>query len=200
MIAHAIRAAQESGLFARVLVSTDDAEIMEVARAAGAEVPFVRPAVLADDMTPTVPVIQHAIQTLGVADGVPVCCIYACVPFLAPADLVAGLALLETEVAPYAFPVTAFPSPIQRALRLGADGRVAPFFPENVSVRTQDLEPAYHDAGQFYWGRARSWAAGLSLHGHGAGLLIPAWRVVDIDTPEDWERAEAMARAILSAP
>ncbi len=200
MIAHALRAARASGLFARIIVSTDDSEIMAVARAEGAEVPFVRPAELADDHTPTVPVIAHAIAALGVGADVPVCCIYACVPFLAADDLAAGLALLETGVAPYVFPVTPFPSPIQRALRRGADGRVAPFFPENVNVRTQDLEPAYHDAGQFYWGRAASWGAGLSIHGHAAGLVIPSWRVVDIDTVEDWERAEAMARLLLPQP
>lgn len=197
MIGWAIGAALGSGLFDRVVVSTDDTEIIEVARAHGADVPFVRPAELADDHTPTVPVIRHAIEALGVDGGTAVCCIYACVPFLAAQDLADGLALLAEGPAAYAFPVTPFPSPIQRALRRDADGRVRPFFPENVNVRTQDLEPAYHDAGQFYWGRAEAWTAGLSIHGHGAGLVIPAWRVVDIDTPEDWERAEAMAGALL---
>ena len=200
MLAYAVEAALGSGLFGHVMVSTDDAEIAAAARALGAEVPFERPAELADDHTPTVPVIAHAIEhfrTLGWEFGA-VCCIYPAVPFLQTADLRQALELLEKGGADYAFPVAAFASPIQRALRRLPDGRVQPFRPEYVQTRSQDLEPAYHDAGQFYWGRTEAWLASRSVHANGVGLVIPHWRVVDIDTQEDWERAELLYRALSS--
>jgi pseudaminic acid cytidylyltransferase len=203
MIAYAIDAAQRSGLFAHVLVSTDDAEIAGIARDLGAELPFARPPELADDHTPTVPVIAHAIREC-IALGWPVaqaCCIYPGVPLIRAADVASALQLLDEHGgAGYTFPVTPFPSAIQRALRRGPDGRVAPFHPEYVDTRTQDLEPAYHDAGQFYWGSAEAWLAGLSIHAHGRAIVLPEWRVVDIDTPADWERAEALFHALRSLP
>jgi len=198
MIAWAIGAAKASGLFDRVIVSTDDAEIEAAALDAGAELPFRRPAELADDHTPTVPVIQHAIQACRDL-GWPVrwaCCIYPGVPFLQTEDLAAGFDLLQQHGGEgYVFPVTGFPSPIQRALKRADDGKVEPFNPEHVATRTQDLEPAFFDAGQFYWGAADTWLKGLNLHAHGRAIVLPEWRVVDIDTPADWERAEALHRA-----
>lgn len=203
MIGYAIDAALESGQFDRVIVSTDDAEIAEIARARGAELPFLRPAALADDHTPTVPVIQHAIEACdelgwGITHA---CCIYPGVPFIRASDLAAAFDLLEANGGEgYTFPVTGFPSPIQRALKRGGDGTVAPFNPEHVGTRTQDLEPAYFDAGQFYWGRAQAWLAGLNIHANGRAIVLPEWRVVDIDTPDDWERAEALHRVIAAMP
>lgn len=194
MIAHAISIARNSGLFDRVVVSTDDAEIAGVAKECGAEVPFVRPAELADDHTPTVPVIAHAIsacQDLGWNID-HVCCIYPAVPFMHESDLVAALHILETNDVGYVFPVTAFHSAIQRALRRLPNGLMEPFYNQYVTVRTQDLEPAFYDAGQFYWGLAQTWLDGKIIHQHGVGLVIPNWRVVDIDTVEDWQRAELM--------
>lgn len=200
MIGYAIRAALASGAFDRVIVSTDDAEIAEVASAHGAEVPFFRPPELADDQTPTVPVIAHAIRACeelswSVQD---VCCIYPGVPFISTEDLRVAHALLLAKGANYVFPVTGFPSPIQRALRRLPDGGVRPFQPEHVATRTQDLEPGYFDAGQFYWGRKQSWLDGLNIHLYGTTLVIPEWRVVDIDTPADWERAELVYSALFA--
>ena len=197
MIGHAIDTARASGVFDKVVVSTDDSEIAEIARAFGADVPFQRPAELADDFTPTVPVIAHAVdacQTLGWEVSY-ACCIYPGVPFLQIEDLLAGWALLNQSGAPYVFPVTEFPSAIQRALRRGNDGRMSPFYPEFELTRTQDLEPAYHDAGQFYWGRAQAWLSNMRVHTTGVGMVIPNWRVVDIDTLIDWERAEILFAA-----
>ena len=200
MIGYAIDAALESGQFDRVIVSTDDSEIAEIARERGAELPFMRPAELADDHTPTVPVIQHAIQACnelgwGVAHA---CCIYPGVPFIQAADLATAFDLLEASGSEeYVFPVALFPSAIQRALRRTEDGKVAPFNPEHALTRTQDLEPGYYDAGQFYWGAAAAWLAGLTIHAHGRAIILPEWRVVDIDTPEDWERAEQLYRAFM---
>ncbi|MGZ8157559.1 MAG: pseudaminic acid cytidylyltransferase [Methylobacter sp.] len=201
MIAGAIEVAKASGLFEHIVVTTDDAEISELARAWGAKVPFVRPAELADDYTPTVPVVAHAIgacQALGWQVD-QVCCIYPAVPFMQCADLVAALQMLEENGADYVFPVAAYPSAIQRALRQLPNGLMEPFYSQYASTRTQDLEPTYYDAGQFYWGRVHAWLDGKNIHQHGMGLVIPSWRVVDIDNAEDWHRAELMFAAFNGA-
>ncbi|BAN36704.1 putative NeuA [Sulfuricella denitrificans skB26] len=191
MIAHAISAAKQSGLFEHVIVSTDDEEIARIACEWGAEAPFTRPAELADDHAPTVPVVAHATtacQALGWEISY-VCCIYPGVPFIQIEDLSRALDLLQASQAAYSFPVTEFPSAIQRALRRLPNGQMQPFYPEYELTRTQDLEPAYHDAGQFYWGKPDTWLTNNKIHRSGIGLPIPSWRVVDIDTPDDWERA-----------
>jgi pseudaminic acid cytidylyltransferase len=195
MIAYAIEAAQASGLFEHVLVSTDDAEIQNIANSLGAETPFIRPAELANDFIATVPVVVHAIQTceqLG-WEFSKVCCIYPCVPFLEVDDLKGAMAQLENKPADYCFPVTEFPTAIQRALKHSSNGLMAPFYPEHELTRTQDLEAAFYDAGQFYWGKKQAWLTNNRIHSSGVGYAIPSWRVVDIDTPADWERAERLA-------
>lgn len=197
MIAHAIQAAADSGLFDRIVVSTDDAEIAAVAHACGAEVPFMRPAALADDHAPTVPVIAHAVAALGLPEDAAVCCIYPAVPLLRPQDLADALALLPAGRHRYVFPVAAYPSPVQRALAREADGRTSPLYPQFTQTRTQDLQPAYFDAGQFYWAHAAMWCEGLSIHAHATTLVLPEWRVVDIDTPDDWDRAEALYTVLM---
>jgi pseudaminic acid cytidylyltransferase len=193
MIGYAIDAARASGLFSHVVVSTDDDEIATVAAGFGALIPFKRPAHLADDHTPTVPVVAHAIDACSSLLPPPqaVCCIYPGVPFLEVEDLRRALQVLEAG-ADYAFPVTPFRSAVQRALRRDAAGLAKPFFPEFAATRTQDLEPAFHDAGQFYWGRTGAWLDGLNIHLNGKTIVVPEWRVVDIDTAEDWHRAERM--------
>lgn len=194
MIAYAIDAARRTALFDHIVVSTDDREIAGIAKAHGAEVPFMRPPHLADDHTPTVPVIAHAIRecaALGLAAST-VCCIYPGVPFLQTQDLQAAHQQLIAQRAPYVFPVCEFSSPVQRALLRRDDGTVTPLYPQYAQTRTQDLQPAYHDAGQFYIGPVESWLAELNLHLHGHTIVLPSWRVVDIDTPDDWIRAEAM--------
>jgi pseudaminic acid cytidylyltransferase len=196
MIHHAILAARDCGLFDRIVVSTEDAEVAEVARAGGAEVPFVRPARLADDFAATVPVIAHAVQALDESGwrARQVCCIYPCVPLLRPERLAEALGLLERDGVPYVFAVVPFESPIQRALRRLDDGATRPFLPQHANTRTQDLEPAFHDAGQFYWGTADAWKSGLDVHGNGHSIVLPRDCVVDIDEPADWARAEALHR------
>ncbi|MCP1615558.1 N-acylneuraminate cytidylyltransferase [Pseudomonas sp. SLBN-26] len=201
MIAYPIRAALLSGLFDRVIVSTDDEEIASVARELGAEVPFMRPAALADDHAGTVAVIQHAVAELAAAGQQPelVCCLYATAPFVQADSLQAGLdLLLQHPDAHYAFTVTDFASPVQRALRLTAEGGVESLYPQFRETRSQDLEPAYHDAGQFYWGRTEAWTRGEPIHAaHSRSLVLPRFLVQDIDTPDDWHRAELMYTALL---
>lgn len=195
MIAYSIAAARASGLFDRIVVSTDDAEIAAVACEHGAETPFLRPAALADDHTTTLAVIQHALHWLEDAGtpGDEVCCIYATAPFVQVADLIAAYDSMSEKGADFCFPVTTFPYPIQRALKITDEGRVAMFAPEYSETRSQDLGESYHDAGQFYWGRAAAFLAGRPVFGPGSvPLVIPRYRVQDIDTPEDWVRAEIL--------
>lgn len=199
MIARSIEAALESGCFDRVIVSTDDAEIADVARQHGADVPFMRPAELSDDYTGTVPVIRHAVEWFIANGEAPeqVCCIYATAPFVTCEDIRRGQEALAGSDGDYAFSVTSYAFPIQRAMRITSAGRVEMFNPEHFNTRSQDLEEAYHDAGQFYWGRASAWLAGKALFGtHATPVLLPRHRVQDIDTPEDWERAEWLFKAM----
>jgi N-acylneuraminate cytidylyltransferase len=198
MIAWSIRAAIESQCFDRIMVSTDDEEIASVASAYGAEVPFFRPASLSDDHTPTIPVIAHAIewQSQNAVAATEVCCIYATAPFIQASDIQHGLAVLKTSGAEYAFSVTSYAFPIQRAVRITSEQRLAMFQPEHFNTRSQDLEEAWHDAGQFYWGKAQAWLDGKPLFSRdGAPVPLPRHRVQDIDTVEDWERAEWLLKA-----
>jgi pseudaminic acid cytidylyltransferase len=197
MIAHTIAAARETGLFDRIVVSTDDAEIAEVARAAGAEVPFVRDAEISGDHAGTAEVIIDAVVRLR-RDG-PVthaCCIYATAPFVRPQDIRTGYQTLIDRGVGGVFSVTTFAFPIFRALSLGKDGRLSMFWPEHRLTRSNDLPEAYHDAGQFYWVDADRLLAEKTLYLSDAmPVIIPRWRVQDIDTPEDWETAERMFEA-----
>jgi pseudaminic acid cytidylyltransferase len=198
MIAWSIEAALQSGCFEQVIVSTDDKEIADVARQYGADVPFMRPAELSDDHTGTIPVIAHAIEQLSRQGAAPqqVCCIYATAPFITPQDLQRGLELLMTNSCDYAFSVTSYPFPIQRAIRITQSGRVEMFRPEQFAMRSQDLEEAYHDAGQFYWGRTAAWLTGRPIFSPDAvPVILPRHQVQDIDTLEDWQRAELMFKA-----
>lgn len=202
MIAWSIRAARTSACFDRIIVSTDDAEIAEVAREYGAEVPFLRPAHLADDYTGTIPVIAHAVdwQNQNGETVSQACCIYATAPFVLAEDLQRGLQILNDSGADYAFSVTSYGFPIQRAIRITAQQRVEMFQPEHFSTRSQDLEEAWHDAGQFYWGQAAAWLEQRPLFSHqSAPVVLPRHRVQDIDTLEDWQRAEWMLQAMLQA-
>ena len=199
IIAWSIEAAEASACFDRIVVSTDDREIAETALEYGAEAPFLRPAELCDDHTPTAPVIAHAIHWHRDQGLEPeyVCCIYATAPFVQAADLSAGLSLLKESDSNFAVGVTRYGFPIQRAVRLNASGRIEMFHPEHLNTRSQDLPEAFHDAGQFYWGRADAWLEGRSLLSEQAvPILLPRVRVQDIDTPEDWAQAETMFRAL----
>lgn len=202
MIAWSIQAALQSQCFDRIIVSTDDEEIATVARTHGAEVPFLRPKDLSDDHTSTIPVIAHALQWQRHNGATPdeVCCIYATAPFVQADDIRNGLQVLRNTRADYAFSVTSYPFPIQRAIRLTSESRVEMFHPEYLNTRSQDLEEAWHDAGQFYWGKADAWLTSKPIFSKGAApVILPRHRVQDIDTLEDWERAEWMFKVIHQA-
>ncbi len=199
IIAWSIEAAIESQCFDRIIVSTEDEEIAEIAKRYGAEVPFMRPQTLADDYTGTIPVIRHSIEQLGnsLSADDPVCCIYPTAPFLRSEDLATGLAMLKKNECHYVLSVTSYSYPIQRAIRITGDGKVEMIYSDFFYTRSQDLEEAYHDAGQFYWGRVSAWMQEIMPFSHsGIALRLPRHRVLDIDTLEDWEHAEALFNAL----
>lgn len=188
-----IRAAQTSGCFARIIVSTDDPAIAATARGLGAEVPFMRDAALSDDHSGTTGVIRDAVTRLGLGPETPVCCLYPTAFFVTTDDLKQGLSKLE-QGASWVLALGQYRTPIDRAYRATGAGRVVARQPEKMPLRSQDLEPAYFDAGQFYWARAHIWADPAARVWDGAaGVILPAERCIDIDTPEDWALAERMA-------
>lgn len=197
MIVWSIEAALKSGCFDSVMVSTDSSEIANVARLHGAEVPFIRPSELSDDKTGTMAVVAHATQW-QIESGRPVtqvCCVYATAPFLQAEDLKRGLAYLDSSGADYAFSVTSYAFPIQRAIRITPQHRVEMFQPEYFNTRSQDLEQAWHDAAQFYWGQASAWLAQKPIFSQDATPVpLSRHRVQDIDTLEDLESAELLMK------
>ena len=195
IIGWSIEAARQSGLFDEVLVSTDDDEVARVALDFGAEVPFRRPAALADDHTGTFAVVRHAVEFMESAgrDAEQWCCLHATAPFVRERHLRAAHQLLVDTGADFTFSATTFAFPVQRSLLIDSDGAVTPHFPEHLMTRSQDLEPAVHDAGQFYWGTARSFVRYDSpFSARSLAYLLPRTEVQDIDTPDDWQVAERL--------
>ena len=199
MIAYSIEAALQSGCFDKVIVSTDDTEIAKVARRYGAEVPFVRPSELSNDYAGTIPVVRHAVEWFmqqGV-DPQLVCCLYATAPFVTPKYLQQGLQQMIEKDADYAFTVTSYAFPIQRAIKISPQLGIEMFDSNNFNTRSQDLEEAWHDAGQFYWGKAEAWLSEKIIFGpESTPVILPRHRVQDIDTFEDWDRAEWLFKAM----
>ena len=200
MIAHSIDAALKSGCFDKVIVSTDDQEIADIAIEYGAEVPFLRPEELANDHAGTLPVIEQAIEWFDENDTAPdeICCLYATAPFVQAETLKKAYQQLQNTKADYCFTVTSFPFSIQRAIKITQENRIEMFQAEYFNTRSQDLEEAYHDAGQFYWGKASAFKKMEPLFSNKASpYILPRHLVQDIDTPEDWLRAELMYEVLL---
>ncbi|MDB0053291.1 pseudaminic acid cytidylyltransferase [Alphaproteobacteria bacterium] len=194
IIAWAILTAQKTKLFDLIVVSTDDNEIKSVSEQYGAIVPFIRPAGISDDNTPTVPVISHAVKEIDKLYGYvdQACCVYPCSPLLTASDLIKALSMLESTAADFVYPVVEYPHPIFRSMRKSKNGKMQFIYPEYELTKTQDLENVFHDAGQFYWGKAQAWRGLKKMHSDGIGMEIPSYRVVDIDTEDDWKRAELL--------
>jgi len=199
MIAYSIKAALETKLFDRIIVSTDSQEVVDIAIAQGAEAPFIRPTELSDDFTGTDAVILHALNWL-IDKGIDIqymCCIYATAPFIRADYIVRGLELLKKHKAVSAFSVTTYPYPIYRSLEINDNGRLTMIWPDYMNVRSQDLSEAYHDAGQFYWADVKKYMIEKKFFSKDAiPIVLPRHLVQDIDTLEDWQRAEAMYKAL----
>ena len=191
-----------SGVFDRIIVSTDDDEIADTASRLGAEVPFRRPSELADDTTTTADVIADAIRWFQDNGERPeeCCCIYPTAAALLPEDLRQAKDILERTGRQYVFAATQYRHPIQRALYRTAQGHIRMFHPEHANTRTQDLQPAFHDAGMFYFGRTHAWLTGIPIFSEESEpLILPPERALDIDSEQDWRLAELVfaARQVL---
>ncbi|MFK5936799.1 MAG: pseudaminic acid cytidylyltransferase [Sulfurimonas sp.] len=194
LIAYSIEVALASNLFEKVIVTTDDEIIAKIAKQYGAEVPFIRPAELSDDFTGTADVINHTIDYLK-AQGENyeyICTIYATAPLLQKEYLIEGYEKLKQSDAINAFSATSMPFPIQRTFKLNNNGRCEMFTPEHYMTRSQDLKEAYQDAGQFYWTRLNKKSDEIMFGNDSIPIVLPRHLVQDIDTLEDWERAEYM--------
>ena len=199
IIAYSIEAALESGCFDQVIVSTDDSEISEIAIKYGATVPFVRPDKLSDDYASTISVVKHAVEWMEVNNNLidNVCCLYATAPFVQSQAIYSAFQQLKKTKSSYCFSVTSFEYPIQRAIKISNKGFVEMFYPRLFNTRSQDLEKAYHDAGQFYWGKAQAFKDESPIFTEVATpYILPRYLVQDIDTPEDWRRAELMHQVL----
>ena len=198
LIAYSIQVALESKLFDKVLVTTDDEEIEAIAKSYGADVPFIRPKELSDDFTGTGDVIAHALEYLQ-SQGEKydlVCTIYATAPLLQAKYLIEGYNALQNSKAIHAFSATSMPFPIQRTFKLNEEGRCEMFSPEHYMTRSQDLEEAYQDAGQFYWSKVGETSNELMFGKDSIPVILPRHLVQDIDTLEDWKRSEIMYKVI----
>lgn len=198
-INYAIAVAKQSGLFERIIVSTDDPEIEDVALQAGAEVPFRRPPEYSGDDVTTSSALKHALDEIGAAGKFDyVCCIYPVVPFLVPEDLKKGLALVKDEGVGCALAVSGYDAPIHRAFQMAVDGKLDMMWPENRDTSTSDLIEAVHDAGQFYWVPVeRFMKEPVLLTADAHGVQLPRWRAHDVDTQEDWDRAQLIFEALM---
>jgi N-acylneuraminate cytidylyltransferase len=188
-----IKVALSSGLFDQVVVSTDDAEIAEVARAAGALVPFTRPENLSDDYADTKSVIRHAISELKLENEleVQVCCIYPTSVFANAQILNEGLEKLVSSNCKFVLSVTSVDPSVYRAFTKTPEDRITMLFPDNYAKRTQDLPNLYCDAAQFYWATVAAWQSDLNIFGADSiGVFIDPSRVQDIDNEPQWLAAE----------
>ncbi|MBU0720410.1 pseudaminic acid cytidylyltransferase [bacterium] len=198
LIAYSIQTALDSQLFDKVIVSTDDEEIADIAKKYGAEVPFLRPSELSDDYSGTTDVTKHALKWLQEhgENYDYVCTIYATAPLLDKKYLKESLEKLKNSTAVNAFSATTMPFPIQRTFKINKDGRCQMFTPEHYSARSQDLEEAYQDAGQFYFTKTGKKSDEIMFGKESIPVILPRYLVQDIDTLEDWKRAEYMYQAI----
>jgi pseudaminic acid cytidylyltransferase len=198
MISYAIEAAGQSGIFDKIIVSTDSDEVSEIALQYGAEVPFMRPPELSDDHTPTAPVLLHTLDFLlkkGI-DTDYICCIYPTAVFIQSGYLIEGHRIITENNVSSVFSVTSYSFPIFRALKINSKQCLEMFWPEHEMTRSQDLPEAYHDAGQFYWLDADKFRKSRKIYGHDSmPVILPRYLVQDIDTPEDWEVAERLYRS-----
>jgi pseudaminic acid cytidylyltransferase len=198
-IAYPIELALNSGIFERVIVSTDDAEIAEVSKKYGAQVPFLRNPELSDDFTITVDVIADAVlrlQNQGENFDY-ICCIYPVTPLLRESRLKEAFEAIASGVWDYVFPAIEFSVPVERGFRKGESGLIEFSHPEFANTRTQDIAKTFHDAGQFYFGKSEAWLEKRSvLNGNSTFIELAKNETLDIDDLEDWDLVEKLIKLI----
>lgn len=197
ILAYSIENALATGLFEEVMVSTDDPEIMEVAKQYGAKVPFARSEKTANDFATLADVLQEVIQMYSEKGQLfdNMCCMLATCPLVKPSYISdAYKKLIESDFISV-YPVVQFSYPILRSLKMDENGVLSMNWPEHARTRSQDLAPAYHDSGTFYWHKIEPWMKGVRK---GGGIVISEDVVQDIDTEEDWRMAELKYQLINS--
>ena len=193
LITYSIETAKKSDLFNKIVVSTDDEEIAKISENLGAKILW-RPKELADDFSSSVDVFEHAINELNKNNEFSYACmIYPTAPFLQVEYLKKGLQELKKSDACFSFSATTYDFPIWRGFEI-INGKAKMIFEEHMSTRSQDLKEAYHDAGQFYW---KKLSCIEKFHFNGSiPIIIPRYLVQDIDTMEDFIRAENMYKVL----
>jgi len=197
IISHSIETAKKSGLFKHIIVSTEDPQIAEIVKEYGAEVPFMYPRDKVSDTSKAFSHVSYTLEKLGVKDNEIVCCLYATAPLLDPEYLIEGYTTFINHKYDFILAATTFEFPVYRSLRLWTDYMtVEPAFGELINERSQDLTSLYHDAGQFYWGRANTFIKNDTIFKNPensvGAVFIPRGQCIDIDTKEDWKIAEAL--------
>jgi len=198
LIQRTVRCVVDSGVFERVVVSTDDDGIARLAEEAGAEVPFMRPATLADDYTPTAPVVLHALEEIEARSGLilaSACAVYATAALMTTDDLRSAAERFADSGADVLFAAAGHPAPVERSWTVSVEGRASMRWPEHRLTRTQDLPESFYDVGWFYFGSRRYWELGGAVEDRVALHLIDRTRAIDIDTEDDWRLAEGLAGA-----
>ena len=199
MISWSIKAAKKSKCFDKIIVSTDDQEIANISQINGAEIPFIRPSKLSDDFSLTQDVVKHAINWFEKNNFKLklVCCIYASAPLISHKDIQEATRLMsDLKTNTFIFPATSYQYPIQRSLKINKEGYAQMYNPNNFFARSQDLEETFHDAGQFYLASKKAWEKVENIFSDAKPLIIPRWRVEDIDTVEDLKNAEIKAKIL----
>lgn len=198
LIGRAISVAKECELFEKIIVSTDDLEIAEIAMEFGAEVPRLRDKNLSDDFTNTYDVISDALTSLWLGNLKPqfVCCIYPVTPLLTSSRLLEAYELIRTGSYSYVFSAIGFNSPIERSFKFGRTGSIHMNFPDQALTRSQDLQQSFHDAGQFYWGKFESWLSKELIFGpKSTAIKFADYELVDVDSFEDLKWAETIYKS-----
>ena len=199
IIAWSIQSALKANIFDKIIVSTDSKDIANIAKKFGADSYFLRPKNLSDDNTGIQDVMNHAVKWMSDSEWQVsyVCCVYPASPLINPYDIIKGYELIKTEQWSYCLTASQFPSSVYRSFKENNSGGIKMLFPENFKKRSQDLPSLYFDAAQFIWGTLDAWKGKDFLFGKKTSIIkLPFWRVQDIDTIDDWQRAESIFKKI----
>jgi len=191
-----IKKIKKSNLFDKIIVTSDSNKILNISKKCGADILIKRNKKLSNDFTPTHPVINHSILSLSNLSINKVCCFYPCNPFLNILDIKKAFILQKKNKNKFICSISKYPHPIQRALKVNRLKKINFFFKTNPSIRTQDLKNLFHDAGQFYFANKKIWLNKKDVLENSIALKIPSWRSIDIDTLEDWKKAELLFKVL----
>lgn len=197
IIEFTLKILKKSKIFNLIILSSDSKKICKLGKKIGFDLVLLRNKELAKDTTDTKSVIKRVV--LDISNNVKfenVCCVYPCNPFLQINDLKNCLQILQKNKKKFIFPVTKYSHPIDRAFRLSKSNEVKFLNSKNANKNTQTFKEAFHDAGQFYWGKKSTWLKNFFLHTNSIGYRIPNFRVVDIDNLSDWKKAEIIFRGL----